>query len=40
MALDRIHGEVVFICDTCDDSLATNEREFEDALVCLREAGW
>lgn len=40
MALDRVHGDVVFICDTCDETLDTGEHEFEDARVVLREAGW
>jgi hypothetical protein len=38
--LDRQHGEVIFVCDNCDDILRTGEDEFELAMNELREAGW
>lgn len=40
MSTDRIHGEVVFTCDSCPEDLSSTETNFEQALVILREAGW
>jgi len=42
MALDRIHGEIVFFCDGpgCHEDLATGERDIHEANVVRRDAGW
>lgn len=40
MSTDRIQGEIVFICDGCDDTLETDAREFGDANEARKEAGW
>lgn len=40
MSTDRIKGEVVFICDDCDDHLETEESDFEAANKARQEAGW
>lgn len=40
MSLDRIKGSIVFICDTCDDSLDTESQDFIVAREQLRETGW
>lgn len=40
MSSERIKGEVVFVCDDCDDILETGTYEFEMAHTIRREAGW
>lgn len=38
--LDRIKGEIVFICDGCDDALEADTGDFSDARDFLSDAGW
>lgn len=39
--LNREAGEIVFICDGCNDALETGERDFDDALAVFRDnPGW
>lgn len=40
MSIDRIHGEVVFTCDACDDTLETAREDFNEALTVMRGDGW
>jgi hypothetical protein len=40
MSVDRIKGEVVFICDECDDTLETGEDDFTEARATLQHEGW
>lgn len=40
MAIERQHGEVIFICDECDDTCETGERDFETALAIAKSEGW
>lgn len=40
MAQDRIKGEIVFICDGCDDTLETGAQDFTEANDARRESGW
>jgi hypothetical protein len=36
----RIHGKIVFECDSCAESLDTQEGQFAEARNALREAEW
>ncbi len=38
--LDRIHGQIVFICDGCDDVLETETTDFNEAREMLRADDW
>jgi hypothetical protein len=38
--LDRVKGNIVFICDDCDDHLDTGEDDFAEARAELKAAGW
>lgn len=38
--IDRQHGEVVFECDSCNETLPTGETEFGDAMALFRREGW
>jgi len=38
--LDRQHGEVVFECDSCGETLTTGEDEFAQAMQLFRREGW
>ena len=38
--LDRQFGKIIFVCDDCDDTLCTDENEFEPARQAFRDAGW
>lgn len=38
--IDRQHHEIVFECDACDETLATGESEFNDAISMFRRDGW
>jgi hypothetical protein len=40
MALTRIYGKIVFICDNCEDTLETETESFDVALVRMRKASW
>jgi hypothetical protein len=40
MSSERIKGDVVFICDDCDDALETDTGDFNEANLIRREAGW
>lgn len=40
MSAERIKGEVVFICDDCDDALETGTGDFQAAQIELRSADW
>lgn len=38
--IDRQHGEIVFECDACDETLETGESEWADAHSQFRRDGW
>lgn len=38
--IDRQHGEIVFCCDGCDETLETGESEWADAMAQFRRDGW
>lgn len=38
--LDRADGDIVFICDGCEDWLYTETNDFCDAQDVLREMNW
>jgi hypothetical protein len=38
--IDRQYGEITYECDGCDETLATGESEFSDALSTFRRDGW
>jgi hypothetical protein len=38
--IDRQYGEITYECDACDETLATGESEFNDALGMFRRDGW
>lgn len=40
MSVERINGEVVFICDVCDDALETETRYFEEANKIRKTCEW
>ena len=40
MSTDRVKGKIVFTCDECEDHLDTDETDFHDARVRLKEERW
>lgn len=40
MSIERQHGEIIFECDECGDTLDTFTKRFDDALAVLNDAGW
>lgn len=38
--LTKIHGHHQFECDACSDTLATNTRDFAEALRIMRASDW
>lgn len=40
MAIDRIHGFIVYLCDGCGEELETDEREWDDAFAVLKQEKW
>lgn len=38
--MDRQHGQLVFECDNCDETLETDEGDFSEALAVFRRANW
>lgn len=40
MTMDKQHGKYIFICDTCDDTLETNEDDFHAAVAVSKREGW
>ena len=36
----RIHGKIVYECDSCAEALETGEGSFAEANIALREAEW
>ena len=38
--LDRQHGNIVFECDGCGDTLETGTRNFDEAKAQLDSEGW
>lgn len=38
--IDRQHGKVLFECDSCDEVLQTEEREFDEARHVMKAEGW
>lgn len=40
MSIDRIKGEIVFICDTCDEALESETSDFREANEVRRREGW
>lgn len=38
--LDRQHGQIVFECEGCSETLETGEREFAEAKGVLDDEGW
>lgn len=40
MSQDKIKGDIVFICDDCDDTLETETSDFEEANDIRIDSGW
>jgi len=40
MAVDIQHGNIIFICDECDDSFNAKEPDFYTALALTKAEGW
>lgn len=40
MSIDRIHQNVIFVCDSCDDTLDTETSDFKEANQARIDAGW
>lgn len=40
MAIDRQFNEVIFICDTCEDTFDSGEEDFDTAKDDMKKAGW
>ena len=38
--LDRQHGTIVFECDSCNEVLETETRNFDGALAILKRKDW
>jgi len=38
--IDRQHGQVVFECDDCGQTLETGESDFGDAMNAYKDEGW
>jgi hypothetical protein len=38
--LDRQYGMIVFECDSCNEVLKTETRDFDDALATLKDKEW
>lgn len=38
--IDRQHGEIIFSCDDCDDTMETGEDDFHVALAIVKREGW
>lgn len=38
--IDRQHGEIVFECDGCDETIETGESEWADARAEFRRNDW
>jgi hypothetical protein len=38
--IDRQHGNLVYECDTCGETLETDTRDFDDARSQFRREGW
>jgi hypothetical protein len=38
--ITRSKGKIVFTCDHCDFELETNEHEFREAILVLKERQW
>lgn len=40
MTIERRSGNVVFVCDTCEDELETNTDDWSDALAIAKREDW
>ena len=38
--LDRQYGKIVFECNSCNDVLKTEARDFDDALLIMKGKEW
>jgi predicted RNA-binding Zn-ribbon protein involved in translation (DUF1610 family) len=38
--LDRQHGKIIFECDVCGDTLESDTRDFNEALLTLKNESW
>ena len=38
--IDRQHGEIIYECDACDETLDTGESEWADAMSVFRANAW
>lgn len=38
--IDRQHGEILFECDACPETIETGESEWNDAMRLFRNEGW
>lgn len=38
--IDRQHGEIVFECDGCPETIETGESEWNDAMALFRRERW
>lgn len=40
MSIERQEGTIWFLCDRCSNALDTEERDFAEALIAMKAAGW
>lgn len=40
MAIGWDGGTIWFLCDSCTESIDTEERDFQEAVATMRGAGW
>lgn len=40
MTVERIKGEIVFVCDACDEHLETGSDDFKRAGRARQDEGW
>ncbi len=38
--IDRQHGDIIFECDSCGDTLESDTGNFESAINIIRREGW
>ena len=40
MSIERQYGKIIFICDTCEESLETKTDDWNEARAKMQAEGW
>ena len=40
MSIERQFGKIIFVCDSCEDDIETDKKDFNEALEYTKQEKW